>query len=339
MEAATATPTPSASATPASAPAPSAGTSTPSVSTPTPDQRPTMAQAFANDVAPPTPESPAHTDTPTTQAAEITDPASVHPSTKEQGPIPFAVHKKTLDNAYAERDTAKAQLQTMTPVVERWGPIARQMEKDPAGFIRSYIAEVAARDPNVAQQMRSEAARILGARAPQAEPMPSADIEILDAHGQVTGRTYSDAQLQKRDAWNERRILASLQKEIAPFKQERDQRQAETKAAEQTKAAHVRADKTLSTLDRILDGAYSQKDAEVLTAVNQAMEAHPDWDASDAALHVKETLLKGRGERKAQTQVLDDLKTKAAASTVNPSSAVVAATKRPASFHDKSLTW
>jgi len=329
--------------------APSTGTPTaaPATSAPsspiTPDQRPTFAQAFASDAAP-APESAASTAPPSTQAsADILDPAAPPTSTESQGPIPFTAHKTALDNARAKERLAAQQefdrdygwaKQVPRESLERFGQIAAQMSSDPIGFLNTFVAELQAH-PTHAAALRSQAGRLLAsARGQGADPMPAPDVQITDAHGQVTGQTYSDKASAELAAWNRRQMMAEFQKELQPFKAEREQQQAQARQAETTKQVDAAADQHLGRIDRILDG-----DKELYQHVAQLITLDKSLDPIDAALQVRAQYVVPKLAGKAQQSVLDDLKTKAAAQGINPASATANATHKPTSFLDPALKW
>lgn len=345
MEAVATPTTTSASATPApvSTPAPSgATTSTPSAA-PTPAERPkTMAEAFARDAAQHPTEATTPLDGATTPPVDGSDPQSAtHPSTDSKaGPIPFEAHKTALENARTKATTeAQAAFdrdygwakQVPRESLEHFGQIASQMTSDPIGFLNQFVAELQA-NPVHAAQLRSNAGRMLAAKQANTEPPP--DVEIVDANGQVTGTTYSADRLAKRDAWNRAQLMADVQKEYGPLKTERDRQVAQRQADETTQQINVKADEVLSEVTDILDGNKA-----LMGEVSKLMDANPRWTAHKAALEVRKMRIAPALAGKAQTDVLESLKTKAAAQAVNPASAVVAATSRPKSFMDKSLKW
>jgi hypothetical protein len=345
METATPTPTTSASATPAPVSTPTSGATTTTVSAaPTPAERPkTMAEAFAKDAALHATDATTQPEGATTPPVEGIDPQSATPLSTDAktGPIPFEAHKTALENARTkaaseataafDRDFGWAKQPGARESVEKFGAIAGQMTSDPVGFAMRFISELQA-NPVHAAALRSNAGRMLATKQANAEPQP--DVQIVDATGQVTGTTYSSAQLAKRDAWNKAQLLAEVQKEFGPLKTERDQRQAQQKAEETTRQVNAKADEVMSEVTDILDGNKA-----LLSEVSKLMDANPTWTAHKAALEVRKTKIAPALAGKAQADVLETLKTKAASQAVNPAGAVVAATSRPKSFLDKSLKW
>lgn len=331
--------TPTASSTPAPT-STSVSTGTTSAS-PTPAERPTFAQAFATDAATQTPPS-TETGTATTQPAEGTDPQSATPpSTEAQGPIPYAVHKQTLENARTKAVTEYRQ----TAGIDKAVDFATRINTDKVAFLRDYTREVLT-DPVAGPAARAELARMFGglrqtaapqpAAAPAAEPMPPADVQIVDANGTVVGMTYSDKQQDLRDAWKERRQEAARQKS------ETDKKTAEAKAVEWKKQANAKLDETMAEVADVLDldeSTPKEQRVQFFAKVNELMAQNPRMSAHRAALLVRNTVIKPAQAGKAEANVLESLKTKAAAQTVNPAGAVVAASSRPRSFMDKSLKW
>jgi hypothetical protein len=313
--------------------APTSGASGTSSATPTPSERPTFAQAFASDAASQAPAATQPEGATTPPVAETTPTGEQQTTPAPEGPIPFAVHKQTLENARAkERQAVTAELQPRLQSLDAWSPIAQRMVENPIQFIRDYTAEIAQRDPTLATQLRSEAARVLGQRQPQGPPPP--DTQIVNEHGQVVGMTYSDKQQAAYHAWNNQQLLAKVQAELAPFKQEREQRQ-QTEAQQQLSASvNAAADGILAEVSDILDGDHS-----LMSEVAAQMDANPKLSAHAAALAVRKAKITPQSQAKAQAAVLESMKTKAAANGVNPAGGAVTSTKRPTSFNDPSLKW
>lgn len=340
MEGTTSTPTTSTGTTSAPASTPSTGTTPSATATPTPAERPTFAQAFAQDAAPTTPDASTTTDTATTQPVDTQALDGATNPSAPQGPVPLAVHQKALENARLkaaqeaqaafDRDYGWAK-QVPREQLERFGSIASSMTTDPIGFLNKFVAELQA-NPVHAAALRSNAGRMLAARQANAEPQP--DVQIVNDQGQVTGRTYSAEGLAKRDAWREKQLLAKVEQQYGPLIAEREQRQTAEKTAEAKKQIAAKAEQHFARVDRILDG-----DKSLYPEVNRLMAADPTLDAVDAALEVRKTKIAPAAKGKAEADVLESLKTKAAAQAMNPATAAVAATSRPKSFNDPSLKW
>jgi hypothetical protein len=286
-------------------------------------QRPTDVKSLAQFMADHEPAAAATTDpsaqpeAATTVPADGLDPTGVPHPTEKKGPIPFEVHDKALQNARTKSaDEATAKVREQFAPVERamqsWQPIAQRMTTDPAGFVRDFIAEVAAKDPTVAAQMRSEAGRMLagGRSAADAEPQP--DVQIVDATGQVTGTTFSAKRLAERDAWNERRLLAKVGEEMAPFKADRQQRIDQERTTALQADVNAKADETMAELRDILDG-----DESLFADVSALMTANPSWSAHKATLEVRKTKIVPTLAGKAQAKAVESFKQKAAGNTAN----------------------
>lgn len=336
MEGTTVTPTASTGTESTSTPtATSAGTTTSATSTPSERPR-TMQEAFSRES-----DSTTQPDAATTQPVDGSTPQTVHPST--QGPIPFAAHKTALDNARLkatqdaqttfDRDFGWAK-SVPRESLERFSSIAQRMSSDPIGFLGDFVKELESH-PVHAASLRSQAGRLLagGRTQPQAE-MPTPDVQIVDAQGNVTGTTYSADQLAKRDAWTRSQLLAEVNKELQPIKEEREKKVAQAKATESIQRAEKAADQRMSRADQILDG-----NKDLYQHVANLMASDPSLEVEDAALQVRKAHILPALQGKAQTALLESLKTKANAQGVNPASAVVSATHRPRSLTDKSLQW
>jgi hypothetical protein len=292
-----------------------------------------MAQAFANDAATTNPDAQAQPEAATTQPAETTETQAPNPSDKA-GPIPFDVHSKALENA---RTKAVAEFSQKSGVGEAV-KFSERINSSPPGFWREYTTELLAH-PEHGKALRSDLARMFGGLKNQGQAateaaMPSADVQIVDAAGNVTGMTYSEKQLAARDEWREKQLMAKVSERVKPFEQEREAKQLAERQAAEHKQVEAAADLNITRIDRILDG-----DTKLYAQVAALIDADPTLDAIDAALEVRKTHIAPRVEGDAQKKVLDNLQTKAAAQGMNPSSAAPATARRPRSLTDSSLQW
>lgn len=300
--------------------------------------RPTFAQAFASEGSATDSQAvtPSADTTPAVSASAdaIVPPAdpSVSEITPASGPIPFDRHKSILDGAYKERDALKTQLDTLSwatqvdrTAVQEAARIGQLYQQDRAGYIRQVLAE-AITDPTLAPLVRSEAARALASgRQIASGPPPIPDVQILGDDGKPIGML--------RDL-----VEQYAESKLGPIKQDYESRQAQAKdAADKQRDTDYVQDIYSEALD-VLPG-FKEHQVEI-AKVFEAMPGHDHARNLRAAWkQVVGSTLGQVNQVKAQT--LDELKTKAAAShgSMNPGSAVVAATHRPTSFHDKSLKW
>lgn len=322
------------------------------VSSPTvSSERPaTVTEAFARDSAgagsqPATPEAAA--------APVETSPAAIVPAAAEQapagstsseapGPIPLDRHKAILDGAYKERDAYKAQLDSWKdyewvrgmPKAEFQDAITKvqRAATDPVGFFRELVTDLDAH-PTHAQQLRSEAARLLGRGKGAAEPDLSPDVQITDANGQVVGQTFSAERVQML---LQRAVQEALAKEVGPIKSDYEQRRQQTEAQE----AEARLTKQVDQLEASLKKIVGD-DPKALEALGTALmdPANAGVDPRDVAIDIFNTHVRQTVQRDAKAEELDSLKRKAAASGLNPAGAVVAQKQRPRSLTDPGLRW
>ena len=211
-------------------------------------------------------------------------------------------------------------------------------QTDPVGFGRQFWSELAA-NPEHAQALRSEAARLLGMRQQGQAPTPDAteptpDVEITDGNGNVVGRTYSADALAKRDAFREAQLLQKMQQQFEPhistlkgIEQER-----------QTLAQKAQADAFGSEFVKELSALplFDAHKAEIGKALAQVRLESDSPDAVRAAAYRAYHQIVGpKLGNSSQQAVLADLQRKAAASTsVNPASAKATTPKQYRSFHD-----
>lgn len=324
--------------------------------TPTPSERPSFAQVFAQDSAAESPTAqPSSETTPaasasaetTAPSAATTTPEATQTSSEtkpavETGPIPLDRHKAILDGAYKERDEARQQLdgwksyewakQVPRETFEQIAQTQQRISTDPVGFVSDLIAELQGHE-TYGPQFRSQAARLLASGRSAAQPQAvdlTPDVEIRDPQGRVVGHTLSDKKIM---AAIEQGVQTALGQHVAPLKQAHD------KQVETEKARALNAE-----IDRQADAEFAKLTkregfTEHAESIAKAMDAHPDWSAMDAYLHVWDTEIAPARDAKVKAAHDEEQKKKAAASSINPSAARVTTTQRPTSFFSKDLTW
>jgi hypothetical protein len=338
----TALATPSTPAAAPSAPStPSAPATSGAPSTPAKSSLRAFHEAFErNPVGTASPaDIPASSGSPEPPASATTVPGSDPTAavTPAPGPIPFERHKQVLDNAYKERDSFKTQFESLkqqleSPDSQRLRQWADSFRTNPEQWFASTIAELAAVRPDLVPNFRSQAARYLASRQAPAESFEP-DIPVYNEHGQMVAQTYS---ADKVKSLVQQAVAAALQTEVTPLKQDFQQRQAVEQQrqilyeANQTATSQFEEAKTWPGF--IVDAAKGTVDADCA----KAFAEHQDWSLERAYIATVVPKLRA----KEQAQVLDELKTKAAASTgVNPAGAAVASSRRPRDFNDPSLKW
>jgi hypothetical protein len=320
------------SSTPA---APAAPAISAPASVPTPSERPTFAQAFAQDAAPiaETPAAPEGTATIEPAATSAIDGA-LNPS-EPKGPIPFDVHKTALENARTKAaEQAQQEFDSQfgwakavdRGAVEEAARLGQLYQTDRAGYIRQVLAE-AITDPTLAPLVRSEAARVLGSRQSQPQPAQTVpDVPIVNEQGQVVGNLRDIVQAH---------LAEYAAKEIAPLKSDLQQRKAEADARKAHDELQTHVQDIYAEAVDLLPG-FKEHEAEI-AKVFATIPGDPAKAMRAAWKQVVGSTLANRDS--VRTATLDELKTKAAASAVNPAQTAVTSTSRPKSFHDPSLKW
>ncbi len=311
--------------------------------TPASDTRPTMAEAFASNppdaaetltATPDGTEQPADATAPPAPAADITPVL--------EGSIPVERHKAVLDKAYDRAERAEAELHTLRQQsgwmasqegqqLQQW---ANQYRSNPREWFARTAAELASQSPELASQMRSDAARILAGRTPAAAQPVSfePDIPVYDQSGQLVEQTFSAKRVQ---ALIQHSVQEALRAEVGPMKTDYESRKQQAQIAQEKQEAQNIATSKFERAKK-WDGFLSDPVKGIVDPdAVKAFQEHPEWDLNDIYIEVIVPKLRAR----AQASTLDSLKTKAAAASVTPNGAVVAATKRPTSLTDPSLQW
>jgi hypothetical protein len=315
-----------------------------------PSERPaTITEAFAREEAGAgSPPATTESETPAveTSADAIVPPAEsdppVSPSSEVKGPLPYERHKAILDGAYKERDSYKAQLDSWKdyewvrgiPQQEFQAAVTKiqRAASDPVGFFRELVADLD-NHPTHSQQLRSEAARLLGKGRGAPETDLSPDVEITDGQGQVVGRTFSAERVQ---SLMQRAVQDALAKEVGPIRTDYEQRKAEAAAKEAQARTEAQVDDVLSAIKDILGD-----DQDLWAEYQKAFSDPSNAKVRPETLAARVFNTHGRSKLTAQakTEELDSLKRKAQASSLSPASAVVAQKRRPTSLTDSSLRW
>lgn len=308
-------------------------------------ERPTFTQAFASEGT--AAESPAATPSTETTPVETASADAIAPptdstpvdgaTTPAQGPIPYDRHKTVLDGAYKERDTYKQQLDQLSwaqnvdrAAIQEAERLGQLYQRDRAGYIRSLLDE-ALTDGELAPVLRSEFGRRLAQRT-QADAPIEPDIPVHDEQGRLVAQTFSAERVQQIV---QRAVAEAIGKEVAPIKQTFANQEAARKAAAEQRELDTRVETSYASLEKLPQ--FKEHDQAIAQAMQSPEFAGLSGPEQAYAAWWKVVGPKLQASHKAQT--LDELKTKAAASTVNPTAAVVATTHRPKSLTDPALQW
>jgi hypothetical protein len=315
-----------------------------------------MAEAFAADAVLTPATGSAQPGEASTQPAEPAPDASAplpSTSTKPQGPIPFEVHHKALENA-RQKAAAEAQAvfdrdygwarQIPPATVQQWSGIANLMASDPPAFLERYFSE-AAMHPTFGPQVKSWAAKTLASRAAPA-PDLSPDVVVQDADGREVARTFSadrvEALLKARDKELKERELAPLMRDLEARQLREQQQQRVAQQAEATRRLEASTDAVLDDISEILDIGSETSPVErdaLFGELTALLDGDPHLSPHKAAMQLRKTRIVPAEKGQVQRQVLDELNQKAGAQGMNPSRASNAPAHKPRSFNDPSLKW
>jgi len=293
-------------------------------------ERPATAQqAFAHVAAEMETEAAAQPDGATTPPAATTDPGAPPPSSTKQGPIPFDVHSKALENARtkaSEEALAKHREQfgwaeqVDRAAVEQAQRLGQLYAQDRAGYVRQLLSEAAA-DPVLAPVVRSEAARMLaqgrGAQAPSFEP----DIPVYDDKGQLVAQTFSAAKVQELI---KHVVAEALGKELSPLKTDFESRQQREQAETLQRELQTFATTTYQEAVDVLPG-FKEHEADISKVFLTLRGDDPAKDLRQAWKQVVGPTLKADAAK----QVLDTFTKKQQAQTVDGSGKAASTPTRP----------
>lgn len=302
-----------------------------SASTPSPESPP-AASASADATEPPAADAPTDGST----------PAPGEPPKERWDSILANARQKAAEDALAPYAWAKSVDQREFQQIQQ---IARHFTSgNVVEGLQNLIAEIR-QDPQHDAALRSLHARALAAArghttAPgEQEPQPDLPIQLED--GRVV-HLYSAEQQAKREAFLQQRWLSQVKQEFQPVTQTIEQLRArEAAALQQQQVDHfvttTYAD--VQTWPGMSDTANQKAVAQAMAAMGLPNDASPER-VSLALNEAYRKVVLPTLHQKAESQLLDSLKTKAAASTsVNPGTAASSAPRRITSFHDAGLKW
>lgn len=245
------------------------------------------------------------------------------PIANKQGPIPFEVHSKALENARSkERQTVEQEYATRygsPEVVNRAVHWFQHASRDRIGFLTGVINEAMA-DPQLAPHVASLAGRTLkGQRQPASPPQAAAaEAPPPDFQDGSGNQFYSAKAQQARDEWLMSRvrdqILGEVQPDLQAVEEIQNERQMERARAQvkQTMASHLTEARTWPY--------FKEHEAEIKAALGKEplTSGHP---AEEALLlsRVYQRVVGPKLSQLEQARVLADLKSRANASSLNPS--------------------
>ena len=293
------------------------------------DTRPTFEQAFESAEAPPASDPSASASTPDTPASATTSPdaQTTTPETAPPGEPPQERWPDILKNARektrAEVEAQYADLQWAKGAkredVERGIELIRSLQTN-ALPTWTELTQAMLNHPELGAMTRTELARVMASFRGQATAEPEEPQPDLVADNGTP--VYSAPQLKKWNEWNRTRQEAELQQRLQPYEALR----AESEQARVMTAASEWATQALSQA-RSWHGF-----AEHEAAIKQELVAHEDWTLEQAynAVLQRDILPKLTGATR--DAVVQDLKTKAAAASLNPGQAAPVTPRRPKDF-------
>jgi hypothetical protein len=293
-----------------------------------------FADAFAADASPAsTPSTP-----PTTTADAVVPPAAGDDTTPGQDRSPF-IPRERFDAVHGERNTLKewkeqhawAETVDRTAVAEAQR-IGQLFANDKPGFIREVLAD-AVNDPSLAPLVRSEAARLLGSRSPQAATAPPAvdmtPVPVQLENGQVIPLYTADQLGALKQQW-----MQEMRTEFAPAQQTAEQFQKAAQHYERVQQADGFAKSFYGDLSK-LPGFTEHKEAIRQELGTTRLETDHPAEVRAAALAIYNRVVVPKLLAGRESKVLEDLQQRAhAATSVNPGSAAPSSPRAITSFKD-----
>lgn len=305
----------------------------------------TFEQAFASDASPAS-ATPEQSNSATAAAQPATTQEQPQQDDERSPFIPRARFNEVNERMKAAEEWRKSRAWAEQLDEAHYREMAQwyqRADQDPITFATEYIAGLQ-QHPTYGPQLRSLAARTLAqGRGQTEEQEPAPNVAITDAQGNVVGHTYDAETLAKRDAIRDARLIQQVVQQVeqrfSPVVKTVEQVQAE-----RTKAAAEQFGRTAYDQLKSLP-QFEQHKADIAKAL-EATQLPPDASeelvlmaAKAAYAQVVLPRLQSATTQQAQSQLLDNLHQKAAASSVNPGSAAPTSPRRIDSFYSKDLQW
>jgi hypothetical protein len=293
----------------------------------------TFAEAFAADASPAS-GSPEQTTTPAA-AEQPTAAQETTPAGDDRSPFIPRARFDEVNTKYGELKSWKEQYgwaeQVNRDAVEKFASIAQRYQGDPVGLLQELAAEVQAHPEHGAKLRTFAAQQLAAARRQQAPEAPAVNLDAIEID---LGNGQSVPLSALKTQW-----MAEVEQRFQPVVKSVEQ--ANQERAQQ--ASEHFATTTVGELTKQLPdfGTHAKEIGQRL----QALKLNTD-DPAMLKLAVKAiyadlvTPQRQQLASKAQSQLLDNLQHKAAASTsVNPGSAAPSTPRQVTSFTDPSLKW
>lgn len=276
------------------------------------------------------------------KAAGTTDPATTPQTAPSkaaavvpQGPIPFDVHQKALENARTKASTEALAKHRETfgwaekipqQQLQQWGTLANRITTDPIGYAADLIREIE-QHPQLGPAWKARQGAQPVGRTDTTQSLDP-DVEIRDDQGRVVGKTFS---ADRVTAIVQKAVSEAIGQEVQPLKAERDARQAEanrqqmeTLKTQQTELVTKQADAILSDIEQILDG-----DKSLFDDVDKMMSQHPEMTPHAAALAVRKEKVVPKLKGAATQEAITEMQRKAAGGATANGSGRTAMPKKP----------
>ena len=270
---------------------------------------------------------------------EADETTAAAPSAEEEtGPIPFDRHKAILQKRTDDtRNEALAAMRrdygwAMDLGPENFAQVVQMMQSyaaNPVQFIADALNDLNAH-PQYAQQIRTHIARALASRGISMDDEPQPDLDLGNG---VT--LYSAKQQAARDQWAERQTLNKFRAELEPIQRDLSQRAERDRVAQIQSDANQFARDTIAKMEKLPYFNEYRKDIETTFA---AMPPMPDQLVGQAILEAYVDVLQKKAlpnlSNSAQSALISDLNTKAAAATRPPTGGAPAQQNRPKTFEE-----
>ena len=295
----------------------------------------TFAAADWSSEASPAPESSQQTTTPAAAEQPTTASEPNTPAGDDRSPFIPRSRFDEVNGKFNELKTWKEQFGWAEHVdrakVEQAVQLAQLYSTDRAGYIRTLLSE-AMNDAQLAPAIRSEAARLLGTRAQgQPEPVQMVPVQLEDGTVVQMPRDPNAWLAQQRSQWQ-----AELEQKFAPALTAAEKLQKAEEHYAQAQEAKQFADAFGPELAK--RPHFAELKGEIISRLaSTKLETDHPAEVRAAAMGIYADLLSEKVlpglSTKAQSQLLDSLQQKAAASnSVNPGSAAPSTPKFVRSF-------
>lgn len=253
-----------------------------------------------------------------------------------KGPIPFDRHESILAGVRAELQQRDERLEALKwatdyqpDAIQRYAEYDQELAAKGPVQVAFDMLRAAMKRPEHAAQVRSLAARMM--RGGNGQPnVPNGSTPAADnamPGPDAPDGSYTLQGLQKVLAWQERRILATVGKDVAPLKEAHQSSVQQQRQAERSRYVEQRTAQYVAHIEKL---PFASENQEAIVAAFSAMPAKTEADLASNMFLAYHQVVDPIRDGKVKQAAISDLTSQAQANSARPTTTTVAGSVVPA---------